>query len=71
MQTDLYREIALSLSRLHAIADEPARVTVDRLWQLAGRSASRIVGEDRWPVSTLRKWSYQRRFARGRKNRGL
>ena len=69
--TDLYRDIALSLARLHATAEEPARVTADRLLKLAGRSAARVVGEDRWPVSMLRKWRYQRRFARGRKDRGL
>ncbi len=71
LQTDLYRDIALSLARLHAAADEPARVTVVRLLQLAGRSAARIVGENRWPVSMLQKWGYQRQFERGRKERGL
>ena len=71
LQADLYRDIALSLARLHASADEPAGVTVDRLWRLAGRSAARVLGEDRWPLSALRRWSYQRRFERGRKDRGL
>jgi glycosyltransferase involved in cell wall biosynthesis len=71
LQGDLYRDIALSLAQLHAEADEPARVTVERLRKLAGRSAIAVIGEDRWPVSTLRRWSFQRRFKRGRKNRGL
>ena len=71
LQVDLYRDIALSLARLHAASDEPARVTADRLLTLARRSAARVIGEDRWVVSMLRKWRYQRRFARGRKDRGL
>ena len=71
LQAELYRDIALSLARLHATADEPAGVTVDRLLRLAGRSAARVLGEERWPVSALRQWGYQRRFQRGRKDRGL
>ncbi|MGH9384642.1 MAG: glycosyltransferase family 2 protein [Vicinamibacterales bacterium] len=71
LQADLYRDIALSLARLHATRDEPAGVTADRLWRLVGRSAARVLGEERWPVATLRQWGYRRRFERDRKSRGL
>ena len=71
LQNDLYKDVALSLARIHATVDEPAGATVDRLLRLAGRSAARVLGEERWPVSALRQWGYQRRFERGRKARGL
>jgi glycosyltransferase involved in cell wall biosynthesis len=71
LQQALYRDIAVSLARMHAVNNEPAGVVARRVWRLAGQSTARLIGEDRWPVTAWKKWNYQRRFARIRKRRGL
>lgn len=71
LQRDLYREIALSLARMHATVDEPPAVVAQRLWQVVMRRVKRACGEDRWPLSAYGRWDYQRRFRQGRRKRGL
>jgi glycosyltransferase involved in cell wall biosynthesis len=71
LQADLYRDVALSLARLHAKRDDQPRLAAQRLLRSMGTRFAEAWGEQLWPVSVIRYWGYQRRFARMRKRRGL
>lgn len=71
LQAELYRDIALSLTREYHGGDRHRRGLLRHAFYVGVRELLRCWGEDRWPVSAYLHWAYQRRFKRGRLLRGL